>query len=50
MLLFILLIGAFGGVSGNFLTTYFLSSNNSNIGCNVSKVKIGEYNATKSNQ
>ena len=50
MLLFILLIGAFGGVGGNYLTKYILPSNKNNIDNNTSKIRAEEHNVTKSNQ
>jgi hypothetical protein len=47
MLLFILLIGAIGGVGGNYLTEYIHSPHNKTK--EVSKNKMGEHNVTISN-
>jgi len=50
MLLFILLIGAFGGVGGNYLTKYIFPSHENSSDNNNSKNKVGEHNVTISNQ
>ena len=50
MLLFVLLIGAFGGVGGNYLTEYIHPSNENNTNNDINKTKTGEHNVTISNQ
>lgn len=46
MLIFILFIGALGGVGGNYLTEYIHPSNKNMAENNVSKLKLGEHNVT----